>query len=137
MKQLKKQLFVLLAVLGCMLSLPSFAQKSKMDENIWKGVASYYHEKFNGRKTSTGEIFNNLKMTCANNFLKLGTLIRVTNPKNGKSVVVKVNDRMHPKNKRLIDLSQAAAKQLGIFTQGLGQVIIELILKEDENIVCN
>lgn len=93
----------------------------------WQGKASYYHPKFNGRKTSMGEIFSNEKLTCANNFLKLGTYIRVTNMYNGKSVVVKVNDRMHAKNKRLVDLSQAAAKKLGLIQQGIGEVCIEIV----------
>ncbi|MBK7762815.1 MAG: septal ring lytic transglycosylase RlpA family protein [Bacteroidetes bacterium] len=93
----------------------------------WSGKASYYHPKFDGRKTSNGEVFSNDKFTCANNFLKLGTVIRVTNMYNGKSVIVKVNDRMHAKNHRLVDLSQAAAKKLGLIQQGIGVVCIEIV----------
>lgn len=105
----------------------SFTNIKKVADNKWHGVASYYHSKFNGRKTSTGEIFNNKHLTAANNFLKLGTLVKVTNLINGKTVIVKVNDRMNKGNKRLIDLSQAAAKQLGIIQQGLGNVSVEIM----------
>ena len=57
------------------------------------GVATYYHNKFNGRKTASGEVFNNNKLTAAHRTYPFGTILRVTNPINGKSVVVKVNDR--------------------------------------------
>lgn len=108
------------------------AQFKKVSLQTWKGIASYYHPKFNGRKTSTGEIFSNEKLTAANNFLKLGTLVRIVNPRNGKSVVVKINDRMNAKNQRLIDLSQAAARKLGLIQQGVGEVIMEVFPGEEE-----
>ena len=116
------------------INVNTFSQFKKLTTQAWKGVASYYHPKFNGRKTSNGEIFSNQKLTCANNFLALGTYIRVTNTRNGKSVVVKVNDRMHPRNKRLIDLSQAAATKLGLLQQGLGEVEIKVLKDKDEDI---
>jgi rare lipoprotein A len=105
-----------------------------VSQQRWQGIASYYHPKFNGRKTSTGEIFSNTKLTAANNFLKLGTLVRIVNPKNGKSVVVKINDRMNAKNKRLIDLSQAAAEKLGLIQQGIGEVVMEVFPGETDYI---
>jgi rare lipoprotein A len=105
----------------------SFSNIQKVSERKWQGIASYYHSKFEGRKTSTGEIFSNRKLTAANNFLKLGTKVRVTNLLNGKSVIVKINDRMNKKNQRLIDLSHEAAKRLGFLKQGLGQVVIEIM----------
>ena len=113
------------------------AQFKKVSLQTWKGIASYYHPKFNGRKTSTGERFSNALFTCANNFLALGSYIRVTNLRNGKAVIVKVNDRMHPKNKRLVDLSQAAARELGFYKEGLGQVCIEPVQFPEENIAVN
>ena len=101
------------------------------NENIapktYSGIASYYHPKFNGRKTANGEIFSNEKLTAANNFLKLGTIVKVLNPENGKTVIVKINDRMNKKNHRLIDLTEAAARALDIIQQGLGKVEIEII----------
>jgi rare lipoprotein A len=105
----------------------TYSQLKEPVINTWKGIASYYHSKFHGRKTSNGETFSNQKLTCANNFLELGSYIRVKNVKNGKEVIVKVNDRMNPRNKRLIDLSQAAAAKLGLLKQGLGEVSIQLL----------
>lgn len=105
------------------------AQYSKKANGVWEGTASYYHNKFNGRLTANGEVFSNGKMTAANNFLKLGTWVRVTNLSNGKSVVVKINDRMNKKNRRLIDMSRAAAKRLGYINAGLTKVRIEVIPK--------
>ncbi len=105
----------------------TFAQYRKIKQGVWEGTASYYHNKFNGRLTANGETFSNSKMTAANNFLKLGTWVRVTNTKNGKSVVVKINDRMNKRNKRLIDMSRASAKKLGYINAGLGHVKMEVL----------
>ena len=109
----------------------SFTDIEKKVKTEWKGIASYYHPKFNGRKTANGEIFSNTKFTAANNFLRLGTLVKITNPVTGISVVVKINDRMNKNNNRLIDLSQAAAQKLGLIQQGVGEVIMEIIDFED------
>ncbi len=94
------------------------------------GVASWYSDSFDGRKTSNGEIFRQSKLTCAtHNGYKFGTWLRVTNLRNGKSVIVKVNDRMHPRMKRIVDLSRAAAKQIGIISSGLTKVKVEILGK--------
>lgn len=134
---MKAMKYVSVLVLMLCILLPnttSFSQFKKEPFNVWHGIASYYHPKFNGRKTSNGEIFSNRKLTCANNFLELGTYIKVTNTINGKSVIVKVNDRMNPHNKRLIDLSQAAAARIGLIHQGLGEVHIEILSDDEENV---
>jgi rare lipoprotein A len=68
-------------------------------------------------------------MTAAHNTLPLGTWIKVTNLSNKKSVVVKVNDRLHPKNPRLVDLSRAAAKQLGYISKGITKVKVDVLGK--------
>ncbi|TAH02059.1 MAG: septal ring lytic transglycosylase RlpA family protein [Sphingobacteriales bacterium] len=94
------------------------------------GTASYYGGKFNGRKTSTGELFDEKKMTCAHNTLPLNTWVKVTNLRNNKSVVVRVNDRLHHKNKRLVDLSKAAATKLGYIGRGLTRVKVEVLGKK-------
>ncbi len=117
-----------------LLSQFTMAQFKKVSQQRWQGIASFYHPKFNGRKTSTGETFSNAKLTAANNFLKLGTLVRIMNPKNGKSVVVKINDRMSLKNKRLIDLSQAAAEKIGLIEQGFGEGVMEVFPGETDYI---
>lgn len=130
-----KKVIVVLALIGLLsfvllFNQRSYSQFTNFTANAWKGIASYYHPKFNGRKTSNGEIFSNSALTCANNFLRLGTYILVTNLQNGKAVIVKVNDRMHPRNKRLIDLSQAAAAKIGLLQQGIGQVSIQVLADE-------
>jgi rare lipoprotein A len=93
---------------------------------IQYGVASYYHDKFQNRLTASGEKFDQKKMTAAHNGLPLNTWIRVTNLKNKRSVIVRVNDRLHRKNKRLVDLSNIAAKNLGYLGDGLTQVKVEV-----------
>ena len=103
------------------------AGNEKVDNNAWEGTASFYHAKFNGRKTANGEIFSNEKFTAANNFLPLGTYVKVTNLSNGLTVVVKINDRMSKNNKRLIDLSLASASKLKFVDKGLQKVRIEVV----------
>ncbi|GBL34515.1 rlpA-like protein [Filimonas sp.] len=116
---LKLLLFVLL-----LLPTVSDAQAKKSE---WTGTASYYHPKFNGRKTSSGDIFSNEKLTAASNILKFGTKVKVTNLRNQKSVDVIINDHMHGRNKRLIDVSAQAAKALGFYDRGICKVRVELI----------
>ncbi|MBD0332276.1 MAG: septal ring lytic transglycosylase RlpA family protein [Chitinophagaceae bacterium] len=94
---------------------------------IYYGTASYYADKFNGRKTAIGDTYNSTKMTAACNILPLGTWIRVTNLKNKKSVIVRINDRLHPKMKRLVDLSKAGAEKLGYIRVGLAKVKVEVL----------
>ncbi len=89
------------------------------------GVASYYSNFFVGKKTANGEIFTQDKLTCASNVYPLGTWLKITHSKNGKSVIVKVNDRMHPRMKRVVDLTKLAAKELGMIKSGIAQVKVE------------
>ena len=91
------------------------------------GVASWYGRQFHGRKTASGETFDMNGLTAAHRSLPLNCYIRVTNKNNGKSVIVKVNDRGPFHGNRVIDLSYGAAKQLGIVQKGSDQVKIELI----------
>ena len=106
------------------------AKPKKKVSRVQYGTASFYSNKFNGRKTASGEIFSQKKMTAAHNTLPLGTYIRVTNLRNKKIVIVKVNDRLHARNKRLIDLTRAAAIQLGFIKSGLTRVKIEILGKK-------
>ena len=94
------------------------------------GQASFYSNKFNGRQTASGEIFSQSKMTCACNALPLGTWIKVTNLRNGKAATVKVNDRIHPHMRRVVDLTSAAAKKLVFTVAGLTRVRVEVIGKK-------
>lgn len=98
-------------------------------KNVHFGIASYYSNKFVGKKTANGEIFSQQKLTAACNILPLGTWIKVTNIRNNKSVVVKINDRLHKKNKRLVDLTVLAAKKLCYVETGLIKVKIEVVKK--------
>ena len=103
----------------------------KKTTRVFYGQASFYANKFNGRKTANGEIFSQKKLTCACNVLPLGTWIKVTNLRNKKWVIVKVNDRIHPKMKRIVDLSKAAAEKLGYVSRGLTRVKVELVDKNN------
>ena len=94
------------------------------------GTASYYSNSFNGKKTANGEIYSHKKMTAACNVLPLGTWIKVTNLRNGKSVVVKTNDRLHTRMKRVVDLSRKAADKLDYVKSGLTRVRVEVIGKK-------
>jgi rare lipoprotein A len=94
------------------------------------GTASYYANKFEGRLTANGEVFSQQKMTAACNVLPLGTWIKVTNLYNGRTVIVKVNDRLHYKNKRLVDLSKIAAKKIGYTGGGLTKVKVQPLAKK-------
>ena len=102
-------------------------RQTKHDTNTFYGQASFYSQKFEGRKTASGQIFKHKKFTAACNTLPLGTFIKVTNLKNGKSVVVQTNDRLHVKTKRLIDLTMAGAKRLGFVASGLTRVKVEVL----------
>lgn len=105
----------------------------KKEEDVpLMGIASFYSSNLDGTKTATGEIFRNRKMTAASNNLPLNTWVRVTNLKNGKSVIVKINDRMHPRMKakgRVVDLSRTAAQKLGFLKSGLTRVKVERVKK--------
>ncbi|MDZ4212318.1 MAG: septal ring lytic transglycosylase RlpA family protein [Methylotenera sp.] len=92
-----------------------------------QGVASWYGKRFHGKKTSTGEIYDMYAMTAAHTVLPIPSYAKVTNPANGRSVIVRINDRGPFKHSRLIDLSYAAAYQLRLIKQGSGLVEVETI----------
>jgi rare lipoprotein A len=107
-------------------SLPKHNDSPK---NVHFGIASYYSNKFVGKKTANGEIFSQQKLTAACNILPLGTWIKVTSIRNNESVVVKINDRMNKNNKRLVDLTLLAAKKLNYVHSGIIKVKIEVVNK--------
>lgn len=101
---------------------------SKKSTNIITGLATYYAQKFEGGLTATGEIFRHSKLTAASNVFALNTWVKVTNILTGKSIIVRINDRMHPsmtKKGRILDLTMTAAKQLHIVNKGVAKVKIE------------
>lgn len=91
------------------------------------GSASYYASKFEGRPTASGERYRAAQLTAAHRSLPFGSLVRVTNPTSGKSVTVRVNDRGPFTAGRVIDVSRAAAEELGLIARGHAPVELELI----------
>jgi rare lipoprotein A len=89
------------------------------------GMASYYGSELHGHKTASGERFDMYKLTAAHPSLPFGACVRVTNLANGKSVVVRINDRGPHTKRRIIDLSYAAAKQIGMVGTGTAKVKID------------
>jgi rare lipoprotein A len=103
------------------------APSAPQETVIGRGSASYYAAKFDGRPTASGERFDNSAMTAAHRTLPFGSLVRVTNPANGRSVIVRINDRGPFSAGRMIDVSRAAADELGLVARGHGTVEIALI----------
>lgn len=94
---------------------------------LQSGKASWYGPGFHGRKTANGERFNMYELTAAHKTLPLGTRIKVLNPANGKEVVVRINDRGPYAHGRILDLSKAAASQLGLINRGHGDVVLHAL----------
>lgn len=100
----------------------TFGAEAKTAPSQQAGVASWYGPGFHGRKTANGERFNMHALTAAHRTLPLGAQVRVTNTSNGRSVVVRINDRGPYVGQRLIDLSKASAQAIGV--SGLAKVSI-------------
>ncbi len=99
----------------------------KNSETVQIGVASFYGNEFHGRLTSSGEVYDMNSLTAAHPTLPLGTLVKVTNLANNKTVIVRINDRGPFKKNRIIDVSYEAAKQLGFLNEGTALVKIEIV----------
>ncbi|MBY6013444.1 septal ring lytic transglycosylase RlpA family protein [Qipengyuania gaetbuli] len=95
--------------------------------SLGSGVASYYGKRFHGRRTASGERFDMNGYTAAHRTLPFGSRVSVTNPRTGKSVVVRINDRGPFHGGRTIDLSRAAAEEIGIVNRGHGEVELALL----------
>ncbi len=94
---------------------------------VEQGIASYYADAFHGNTTANGETFDMYKFTAAHRTLPLGTKVRVKNLDNGRTIILRINDRGPYVNGRLIDVSYAAAKQLGIVENGTATVRVEVL----------
>ncbi|MDP2364377.1 MAG: septal ring lytic transglycosylase RlpA family protein [Ignavibacteria bacterium] len=101
-------------------SLVEFVDKGSMK-------ASWYGPGFHGHKTANGEVYNQMSFTAAHKSLKFGTLLKITNIKNDKSVVVRINDRGPYIHGRDLDLSKAAALELGMVRKGVAKIKVEEI----------
>jgi rare lipoprotein A len=110
--------------------------KTTLVEYIDKGTmkASWYGPRFHGRITANGEVFDQMGFTAAHKKLKFGTVLRITNPQNDKSVVVRINDRGPFKFGRQLDLSKAAAMELEILEKGVARLKVEEITLKGINL---
>jgi len=148
--QFKKQMKVLFFIFFSFLSITSISAQqtdlqkdsiqtdSKLTEifqndslHTVRGKATYYASKFHGRRTANGEIYSNKKMTAAHLELPFGTFVTVTNLDNGRSVEVRVNDRGPHTKAFIIDVSQAAARELGFYGKGVAKVEISYQFPKD------
>ncbi|HUI66000.1 MAG TPA: septal ring lytic transglycosylase RlpA family protein [Bacteroidota bacterium] len=127
--------FTALLVAGCGAGSPRFTTKDRVEPPArepagppqLEGIASYYADEFQGRKTASGEVYDMNDLTAAHRTLPFGTKVRVTNKETGKSVVVRINDRGPFKEDRVIDLSLGAARQLGLIASGTASVVLQVL----------
>jgi rare lipoprotein A len=120
----RKQLFaVLLALLLGLLSAPATALAQSSEE----GTANFYSDKFHGKKTASGQVYDKNGLTASHKQLPFETKVKVTNIDSGKSVVVTITDRMAKKNPAVIDVSRRAAEELGFVKTGKTRVSLEVV----------
>ncbi|WP_446810214.1 septal ring lytic transglycosylase RlpA family protein [Methylomonas sp. 2BW1-5-20] len=124
----------LTAIILLSASLASFSSVSlaKTERNGFlsleqSGVASYYSDKMHGQRTANGEFYDKNALTAAHASLPFGSLVRVVNLNNNRSVELRINSRAHKANKRLLDVSKRAASELGFIQAGLAKVKIEVL----------
>jgi peptidoglycan lytic transglycosylase len=121
-------------IMGCGTSAPRFRSEPRntpvsrdIGSHQLSGIASYYAEEFNGRTTANGERYDMHALTAAHRTLPFSTMVRVTNNENGRSVIVRINDRGPFKDDRVIDLSLEAAQRIGLTGKGTGPVTLEIV----------
>lgn len=119
-------MFALLSPWVCSLISHLSSLTSQINAQTESGKASFYSKKFTGRRTASGERLHHDSLTCAHRTYPFGTQLKVTNPANGRSVIVRVTDRGPYVRGRIIDLSVRAAQELGIIAQGIAPVVVEL-----------
>lgn len=112
---------ILFMVIGCQTISQYYAPGGA------EGTARYYAKRYNGRKTTSGEIYSSKKMTAAHPTLPLGTRVKVKNLDNNKSVIVKINDRCEEHEDVFIDLSREAARKIGMIKKGKANVQISVV----------
>ncbi|MCS7177431.1 MAG: septal ring lytic transglycosylase RlpA family protein [Candidatus Kapabacteria bacterium] len=114
---------LLLWLSGC----TSTVRSSSTEPSRFRGLASFYGREFAGRPTASGEIYNPEALTAAHRTLPFGTRLRVTNLRNGRSVIVRINDRGPQHRERVVDLSEAAARTLEMLREGVVEVECEVL----------
>lgn len=110
-----------------LLPLVAVSQERDADGHLVQGKASYYAQKFQGRKTASGELFNNRDLTAAHRTFPFNTYVNVVNKINNKNVIVRINDRGPFVKSRVIDLSESAARKIGGYHRGLVPVHLEVL----------
>jgi rare lipoprotein A len=118
-----KRLAVVIAILSLAMA---FFHGIATAQTAEEGIASFYSDKFQGKKTAAGAVYDKNGLTASHKKLPYGTKVRVTNVENGKSVVVTVNDRMRQSNKAVIDVTRRAADELGFAKAGQAKVKLEV-----------
>ena len=118
--------------LPLLLAIPAAAQELPVEQaaensEIGSGMASYYGRELAGNRTASGERFDPAQLTAAHRTLPFGSLVRVTNTANGDSVVVRINDRGPFSHGRVIDVSHAAAREIGMHRSGTARVTLALL----------
>lgn len=115
------------ALLAGFIPFASTALAGSAHSHVQRGIASYYHDSLDGNKTASGQVYRKNRLSAAHKTLPLGTKVRVTDTKTGRSIIVKVNDRGPFVKGRIIDLSRAAARKLGIVKRGIAKVEVEVL----------
>ncbi|MBW8360050.1 MAG: septal ring lytic transglycosylase RlpA family protein [Weeksellaceae bacterium] len=123
---MKRFILVIIMMISA-LGLYSFKNSTNDNDEVKTSYASFYHDKFNGKRTASGELFHNSKLTAAHRKLPFGTKIKVTNPKNDLSVIVTVNDRGPFHSSRALDLSKAAFDEIGSLSSGTMAIEYQII----------
>ncbi|MCU7618673.1 septal ring lytic transglycosylase RlpA family protein [Chryseobacterium sp. 09-1422] len=117
----------ILVIIMMISTLGVYSFKNNAEDAKKTSYASYYHDKFNGKKTASGEVFNNSKLTAAHRTLPFGTEIKVTNLNNGEEVIVTINDRGPFHSSRALDMSKAAFDEIGGTQKGIIPVEYEIV----------
>jgi rare lipoprotein A len=135
---LEKELFVgitrrliEMAAIIYLMVLPQVAQGASEETDVVTGEASYYSQRFIGKRTTSGEPYDDKAYTAAHAYYPFGTYLLVTHLRNQQEVVVRVNDRFRPKKGHLVDLSMAAAKKIDLVRYGRGRITLMVLDEED------
>lgn len=118
---------VRVALLSAILAMTAAALSAQTGGETETGLAAVYSNRLHGRTTAKGQIYDRSKLTAAHKTLPFGTTVRVTNARNGRSVVLRVNDRGPVQPERILDISPAAARRLGMHPRSMREVTLEIV----------